>query len=279
MARNFVQFQHRGERDEQQDSAAVFVDHSSGALLAFVADGAGGHSGGRLASQAVLQCFENSFYAADHPVVDPETFLRETTRTCHEKVREVGDLHGIQPRSTLAAVYLDREKVHCIHSGDSRIYLFQGEEIHRRTLDHSVAQLLFARGAISEDEIGSHPDQGRLTQCIGGEEYVEPDYFSEPVEPGASVLLCSDGIWEHFTSAEMGKIQSYLARGGEAAGAKIAEACIDRGKGKADNLTVISILPEEESSTFRARRDWITMGVLLILAWLSGFLLVKFGHI
>jgi serine/threonine protein phosphatase PrpC len=275
MARDILKYQHPGRRDEQQDAARVFSDPASGCIMALIADGAGGHSGGQLASRTACRPFEETFATVQHPVSDPEIFMKEVARKGHEAVRAVGEKLGISPRTTLAVLYLDGQRAHCLHSGDSRIYLFRNGSILRRTIDHSVAQLLLVCGKITEAEMGKHPDQGKLTQCLGGETYAEPEYFCETVGEGDTFLLCSDGVWEHFTAVEMAKIQDYALNQGEAAAAKIAMACLDRGGAKADNLSLISIGPESARTKKYRPREWLIAAVLLLLGCATGYFITR----
>lgn len=67
------------------------------------------------------------------------------------------------------------------HVGDSRLYYFKNGKIVKRTLDHSVPQMLVARGEIDEKEIRHHPDRNRLVRVMGME-WDEPKYqVSEPM--------------------------------------------------------------------------------------------------
>ena len=275
MARETVQFQHPGQREEQQDAIRLLTDPASGVVFALVADGAGGHSGGRLASETVARLGEAAFQAVRHPVADPGTFLRDLARRSHEAVREAGAAKGLAPRTTVAALYLAGRQAHGMHSGDSRIYHFRDREIHRRTEDHSVAQMLVVRGMITEAEMGSHPDQGKLTQCLGGEHHAEPELFTRTVEPSDTFLLCSDGVWEHFSPAEMMRIQEFVLRGGKAAAAKVAEGCLDRGGKKADNLSLISIGAIGEGKPVGRARKLLVPILLLLFGWITGLLLSR----
>ena len=91
------------------------------------------------------------------------------------------------------------------HVGDSRLYYFKNGRIVKRTLDHSVPQMLVAAGEIDEKEIRHHPDRNRLVRVMGME-WDEPKYqVSEPMpeEPGQAFLLCSDGFWENIEEEQI----------------------------------------------------------------------------
>lgn len=275
MARDIVKYQHPGNREEQQDSVRTLIDSASGVVFALVADGAGGHSGGRLASEAVASEAEAAFHRHTHPVPDPATLLREVARRGHDAVVSLGAESGISPKTTVAAIYLDGATLHGLHSGDSRIYLFRAGGILRRTIDHSVAQMLVERGIIQESEMGTHPDQGKLTQCLGTGSFAEPDTFSTVLEENDTVLLCSDGVWEHFSGTEMKKIQDYIACHGATGAAKIAMACLDRGRGKADNLSLVFIGSATNEAGTRWARNLLMPALILLSGMITGYLLTR----
>ncbi len=273
MARDIVKYQHPGNREEQQDSVGILIDSTSGVVFALVADGAGGHSGGRLASETVWREAEATFHRHSHPVPDPAALLREIANRGHDAVFSLGAERGISPKTTVAAVYLEGTTLHGLHSGDSRIYLFRAGGILRRTIDHSVAQMLVEQGIIHESEMGSHPDQGKLTQCLGTASFAEPDTFSAVLKENDTVLLCSDGFWEHFTESEMEKIQDYIACHEARGAAEIALACLDRGHGKADNLSLVFIGSATNEDVTRWMRNLLVPLLLLLSGMITGYLL------
>ncbi len=69
-------------------------------------------------------------------------------------------------------------------------------EIRRLTDDHSVVMELVHAGVITEDEIRSHPLRNRITRCIGSLNEKEPEFLWYDPQPGDTVILCSDGLWE-----------------------------------------------------------------------------------
>jgi serine/threonine protein phosphatase PrpC len=89
--------------------------------------------------------------------------------------------------------------------GDTRVYIFKKNKLAFQTTDHSLAQVAVERGEITLAEIRSHKDQNKLTRVLGSDYYIAPDVevFEEPVEPGDSFLLCTDGFWEYVNEDEM----------------------------------------------------------------------------
>lgn len=68
---------HRGDRKEQQDRVGLFPHPTrSGLLLAVLADGMGGHSGGAMAAEQVVIKAKQNFEAYSPSSETPEDLLR-----------------------------------------------------------------------------------------------------------------------------------------------------------------------------------------------------------
>ena len=152
-----------GGRDEQQDRIAVF--ENGGAHLLALADGMGGHEGGALAAQAVIDVARESFVG---PLDEDAGKLHE--RICHgahERINALGAERGIAPHSTCVLLHVTESEATWTHVGDSRLYRFDGGRLVGRTVDHSVVELMRLQGKISEGEMKTHRDQNRLYEAVG----------------------------------------------------------------------------------------------------------------
>ena len=150
---------HRGDRSYQQDQVEV-IQHPriAGAVLAMVADGMGGKSGGRKAADQVLltgrQIFERFVPAQD----DAAELLRQLVVEAHLMIKLTAITAEEEPHSTVAAFYIGPGLVcDVVHAGDSRVYHFRGAEMMRRTVDHSFVQRLIDEGKITEEAANTHP--------------------------------------------------------------------------------------------------------------------------
>jgi len=228
---------HIGGRDEQQDAATVLQAGSGAAheVLLVLADGMGGHAGGQLASNAVVATAERLWTeGADRS--DPGAFLTAILGQAHAEINRIGAEKGINPRSTGVLVYLKGGKATWTHIGDSRLYRFRGDTLLGRTHDHSVVQMLRDMGKISEEEMGSHPDQNRLTHSLGGDTDPEPEIEHADIEPGDSFILCSDGLWEMIRPEEMSAAAAGKLK--EQAGT-LAASAFARAGDVSDNISIV----------------------------------------
>ena len=244
----------RGDRPYQQDQVEVFVHaRVPGCVLAVVADGMGGKSGGRKASDQVMliarQLFERFIPSKD----DPADLLRRLLNESHLLIKLTAITSEQEPHSTLAACLLTPDlQAHTVHAGDSRIYHFHGPQMAWRSTDHSLVQHMVDLGQISEEQALTHPKANLLIGCVGGEE--EPPVAMHRIaqlEIGDSLMVCSDGLWHYFTPREMGTYVNAL-KPRDACRMLITKAR-QRARGGGDNLCLALVRIEPLTDPAAAR--------------------------
>ena len=230
-----------------------------GCVLAVVADGMGGRSGGRKASDQVLMTARQLFarYRPDHD--DPARLLRQLLEDAHIVIKLTAISSEQEPHSTLAAVLIDPQgKCTWIHAGDSRIYQFRGGELVKRTLDHSYVQALIERGEISEEEALIHPQSNILLGCLGMTTTMPPLslHLVPQLEAGDTLLLCTDGLWHYFTAEELGSVLDHQPP--RAAVELLVSEARRRAHGRGDNLSIavlkVEALPPATSAPAKPAR-------------------------
>src|ERR1700710_2991395 len=193
---------HRGDRASQQDQVEIMPhDRVPGCLMAVLADGMGGKSGGRKAADQVLLTAQQLFerYA---PLRDnPGEALKQLVLEAHLMIKLTAITSEEEPHSTVAAFIISPSR-ECdqVHAGDSRIYHFRGADLVTRTIDHSYVQRLVDEGQITENEANAHPQSTFLTGGLATN--AEPPLSHKHIdnlEIGDTVLACSDGLWHYFT--------------------------------------------------------------------------------
>ena len=230
---------HRGDRAYQQDQVEVIAhDRVPGCMLAVLADGMGGKSGGRKAADQVLltaqQLFERYAPSRDDA---PET-LKQLVLEAHLMIKLTAITSEEEPHSTVAAFMISPgRECDIIHAGDSRVYHFRGPDMVSRTSDHSYVQRLVDEGQITEEEANNHPQSNLLTGCLGTQS--DPPvtlWHVDRLEFGDSVVACSDGLWHYFTAKEIGAIVHALPP--REAGEMLIAKARQRARGGGDNLSL-----------------------------------------
>lgn len=231
---------HKGDRDYQQDQVNLFSHvRVPGCMLAIVADGMGGRSGGRKASDQVMMTAKQLFerYAPDSD--DAPSMLKQIIEEAHIVIKLTAISAEQEPHSTLAAFLINPGgDCHWVHTGDSRIYHYQGSKLVHRTTDHSYVQTLVNAGEITEDEANVHPQSNILTGCLGTEEAPPiTQHFIPQLRPDDTLMLCSDGLWHYFSTSEMGSALSMLSP--REATEFLIQKARSRARGGGDNLSLV----------------------------------------
>jgi protein phosphatase len=172
------------ERNEDFCGAATPQDEllaTKGALLA-LADGVGGHAGGREAAEMTVRGVLSDYYAT------PETWgtataldkvLMPLNRWVQSHAAKHRDMAGMA--TTLSLIALRGRRYTIAHVGDSRIYLLRGSELQQLTTDH----------------VWERPGMRHvLKRAIGLDSQLQVDYGEGELQTGDVFALMSDGVWE-----------------------------------------------------------------------------------
>jgi serine/threonine protein phosphatase PrpC len=123
---------HKGDRAYQQDQVLILAHpRVPGCALALVADGMGGKSGGRTASDQVIMTAKQVFDRYTPATDDPTEMLRQLVVESHLMIKLTAITADEEPHSTLAAFLVCRTAAPTRPAGDSRVYHFRGAEMLR----------------------------------------------------------------------------------------------------------------------------------------------------
>ena len=198
MQLDYASYTDIGGRDENEDS--MLIDAEEDFLLASVADGLGGHGGGKAASSCAIETLS----AQKHRLKSKDESEVLTVCAAINEAVLARQSAQVRMKTTLALALIDQEELRFLHIGDSRVYLFRGGEIAYQSQDHSVSQLAVLTGAIKPEQIRYHEDRNKLLRSLGSENGATPE-IRLGLEPkqGDGILLCTDGFWEHVIEKEM----------------------------------------------------------------------------
>lgn len=244
--------QHIGDRDEQQDRVALFQHPvQRGAVLAVVADGMGGHSGGALAAEQAELSARTVFQASP---LDPDNLpavLKEIVDAAHAGIRTARHTSAQDPHSTLCLLLVQGPVAVWAHCGDTRLYHFRRGVLAARTRDHSHVMDLVERGYLTEVQAAGHPQKNLLVSCLGDDKAPRIDFGGAvALTAGDCFLLCSDGVWAHFGDDELGHILA--AHPPRKAAELLIEGARERARGRGDNcsLAIVRVKPAEPDQPY-----------------------------
>ena len=238
------------KRSQNEDAFGLFPELD----LYVVADGIGGHVGGRVASAMAVEEIQRSLAQKRQddltPVLDQHGHssvggrcLVLALQDANDKIRDASEgdpsLRGMG--AVVAALAFDAKNglAAVCHVGDARVYRVRGDDIAQLTEDHTVVQRLLKSGRIAPEDIESTPNRHMITRALGVEPLVQPDLLLEPAEPGDLFVLSSDGLHDVVTPDEICRVVGALRGNLEAACTQLIELANERG-GK-DNSTVLIV--------------------------------------
>ena len=244
---------HIGARQEQQDRVAALSRNS--VTLLVLADGMGGHEGGALAAQAVVDVARERFEFP--PAEHPAQLLAHICHSAHERINAIGAQSSIAPHSTCVLLHLTAMAATWAHVGDSRLYRFRNGRLVGRTIDHSVVELMRLQGKLTEEMMKTHPDQNRLYQALGGSQPPEPEIDSASCTERDGFVLASDGLWENVADQDLEEL--FEAADLTRASSELIARARSRGGPDCDNLSVLATRwrSARPSLARRLRRTWI----------------------
>lgn len=217
--------------------------------LLLVADGIGGHAGGKEASAVAVKSLTHylthtlPWFLGLDPGTDQDNRalkdLKAALRQSHDAVRAAGRGDPIREGmgTTLTLTYVTWPRLYLVHVGDSRCYLMRGDELRQLTRDHTLAAQLASRGDLNPEQAAATPLAHMLTRSIGGDgTESRADARRITLEEGDTLLLCTDGLNKHVSDPGIAE-RLRVNRSAEAACRALVGAALDAGG--SDNVTVV----------------------------------------
>ncbi|MFD1142993.1 PP2C family protein-serine/threonine phosphatase [Larkinella insperata] len=229
-------------RQDNQDTFICTPIWSDDSVLLAAIDGVGGYAGGDRAAAIAKESIEK--YMAT-PNGDPLSMLREAVvfanNQIHQERQQTPPLAQMACVLTTAVADSRLRKVYYVHVGDTRMYRFRGGTLEKLTRDHSLVGIREDANELTEAEAMQHPRRNEILRDVGSlaHRVDDPDFLESgetDFEPGDVLLLCSDGLTDMITQAQ---IRAVLGRklSLEAQAAELIRVANQQG-GK-DNITVV----------------------------------------
>jgi serine/threonine protein phosphatase PrpC len=245
----------------------VYCDPEHGIFL--VVDGIGGQAAGEKAADVALSMIRTRLERKTGTAAER---IREAIAVANNEILRLARNHpewaGMACVLTVALV--EGDAVSIGHVGDSRLYKIRGGSIEKITHDHSPVGEREDNRELSEADAMRHPRRNEVYRDVGSEEHTPDDAdFIEsiriPFEPDSALLLCSDGLSDQVTSAEILRIVAQDGRDPHATVQRLIAAANNAG-GK-DNVTVALVegpafVPAEAAGKPVAALLWLLAGIL-----------------
>ena len=135
----------------------------------------------------------------DQPLADEvlqrmESRFQQVRDVLIQKAKDDPSLRGMGTTLTVACTL--GTEVLTAHVGDSRAYVFRrGGVLERLTRDQTLAQSLVDAGAITPEDIPTHPGRNVLTSALATRlAFAQVELRRARIGDGDQLLLCSDGL-------------------------------------------------------------------------------------
>ena len=256
-----VRMSHVGMLREHNEDA-VASDLSIGLVL--LADGMGGYKAGEVASQiAVLMIASemteamqstSRLFKTEPGLLPASNMLINAVEKTNAAIYQIAQL---QPEcsgmgTTLVVGVFTDNKLVVGHIGDSRMYRLRAEAFEQITEDHSLVQEQINAGLITTAQAKIARNKNLVTRALGIDPTVELELQELAVELGDKYLLCSDGLSDLLSDAEIVQILREQADDMEAAAEKLVEKANEYGG--LDNISVVITTIEK---SFKAENSWV----------------------
>lgn len=187
---------------------ALGADPQAGLFI--LADGLGGYNAGEIAStMAVSTLLSRLSCALQEPpgtaAFDPRGELAAALIDMNSGIFNAAlnsaAFEGMA--TTVVIAWLLGDRLWVAHTGDSRLYRLRDGELAQITRDHSFSQELLDAGMVTEDEARLLPAKNLVTRALGASPEIEPEVRDYDLRAGDLLLLCSDGLTEMVTGADI----------------------------------------------------------------------------
>ena len=199
------------KRTENEDR--FFIDAQRGIFL--VVDGLGGHAAGERAAEIAVDIISTRL---SRRTGASDKRIQEAFALASTEIFDAASRHpqwaGMACVATVALI--EEDQVTVGHVGDSRLYLLTPGRIEKITRDHSPVGELEDSQRLSEDAAMRHPRRSEVYRDLGSTahtpndtDFVEIHSFALP-QP-AALLLCSDGLTDQVTAADIRQLIDHHA--------------------------------------------------------------------
>lgn len=214
-------------------------------VLGVAIDGVGGYEGGEVAAEiakdTIVEYLEK-YFNGDRIMLLTQAVTEANNRIVEERQKQP-NLSQMSCVLTAVLVEVSEKRINMVHIGDSRFYQFHNNILEKLSHDHSYVGYKEDNNYLTEEEAMNHPKRNEINRMLGDKmhqtddaDFIEAKTF--PLLPNSILLLCSDGLTDLVTKAEMSEILSQKIDLKEKTQLLIAKA---NAKGGKDNITVVLI--------------------------------------
>ena len=215
-----------GSREDNQDFAAVVQEEgrrNHGAVAA-LADGVGGKKGGRVAAELAVRTFIDDYLGQSDLLSPRKTAARSLESINYWLYREGQKNEQLKGMCcAFTGIVIKGHRLYSFHAGDTRLYRLREGHLTQLTRDHKPEGE--ERGPV-------------ITRAVGLEEAIRIDYQVHDIFPHDRLMLCSDGVHQLLSDAQIAAVLDSRTSPEDAAQTLVGNAIAAKGD---DNTTALVI--------------------------------------
>ena len=197
-------------RKNNEDAYVVQTIWDDKHILGVIIDGVGGYDGGERASEIAREAIVA--YLEKYIHGERLNLLKQAVVDANNNIMEERIMKCQFPRMscvlTACLVETGKKQINMVHVGDTRLYQYSRNELKKLSHDHSLIGYREEIGNLSEEEAMHHPQRNLIDRLLGDTVHQadDPDFLETatfPLLPNTTLLLCTDGLCDMLTSAEI----------------------------------------------------------------------------
>lgn len=226
-----------------------WIDAERGVFL--VVDGVGGQAAGAVAAETAVAAIRETIFGEAPAEERVRQSIARANQCIYERGQRDESCRGMACVLTIAVI--EAGEITVGHVGDSRFYLIWNGTIRKLTSDHSPVGEDEDAGVLTETEAMLHPRRNEVFRDVGSRpRSADDDEFIEirrcRFHADAAILICSDGLTDHLTAAQVREIAERYDGDAQRVVASLVEAA--NAAGGRDNITAVFVAGPE----FRAQK-------------------------
>lgn len=220
-----------------------------------VADGVGGTDLGEVASATAVKVLTEEFAQAQEGTLLNgllPRLVQHANAAVHD-CRLQPQYRGKTMATTLVTCALRYNQAVVSHVGDSRCYLIRNGQARLITDDHTMVNQQRKLGLISAEDIKESGSRHVLIKSLGPEMFVAPDTSSISLEPGDTLVLCTDGLHDELSDRELTAIASQAGKDLKSIAQELVTRAVEIDGNDNTTAQVIRIRSVEQVGMYRGR--------------------------
>ncbi|UWD34464.1 PP2C family protein-serine/threonine phosphatase [Mesomycoplasma molare] len=254
---SFFSVSEKGKREENQDNYCILYNDNF--FLFLVADGMGGHLGGKKASEITVETFRENFSSLNPAIENNEKidqWFIKIVNLSKQKMKEWAennDLSFLDMGTTLSAVIYETKtkNIYSINIGDSRFYIYKNQ-LKQITKDQNLLNFYMENEGFTLEEASIIPGAKSLISSLGPKKLMEIDFLSSNMNElidkkennEVFFLLTTDGVHDFLSKSIIENILFLKNQNIEYKGKLLIQQALENNS--SDNLTLILVEIKDE---------------------------------